>query len=425
MKKYVDFENMIALQIERHKKNYKKAYDYYWNLLKDNYQKHTRKGEEVSSFSNSALDFEEKKYFFITFITWDIGKPVALYEQDYLVVQERVINYCIFKNCNFKNIIFRNCSFSGSKFENVYFENVIFDNCVFSFPLIENGCCHVNEDTYYVPTIFYKCIFVATFSECMLENTLFEQVNFTLSKFQQTSLQHSIMTTCAISGTEIKDCVLQDFSIYRTDILDISFTDERLTTVNEKTFIDYLIKSKRKDIKKRNASGWIVGNYDDMCSKNSKSIRGLAKLFSENGYTEYEGEYFYRAKKNELKGLHGFDKLKSFISLVLCGYGERPSFTMGTILFSIIVFAFIYMFSGINAADKLIKYPFNGHIPLMEMVCDYGKCLFFSVTTFSTVGYGNYVPLGTLSMIVSAIQMIIGVSLCALWTGCIFRKISR
>ena len=83
------------------------------------------------------------------------------------------------------------------------------------------------------------------------------------------------------------------------------------------------------------------------------------------------------------------------------------------------------MFSGIDAAGEIIKYSFNGNTPVMVVVCDYGKCLFFSVTTFSTVGYGNYVPLGTLSMIISGIHMIVGVSLCALWTGCIFRKISR
>ena len=64
-------------------------------------------------------------------------------------------------------------------------------------------------------------------------------------------------------------------------------------------------------------------------------------------------------------------------------------------------------------------------MPAIKVICDYGKCLFFSITTFSTVGYGNYVPLGICSMFVSGLHMFVGVSLCALWTGCIFRKISR
>lgn len=424
MKKYDVIEEMTLLQVKRLKNNYKRAYDYHRELFKDDYPNQIKQGREKYSFTNITFDFEASDYIFYTFNTWDIGAPVALSLKDFIVVQGIHINYCIFENCNIKNIIFRNCSFSGSKFKNVKFERVNFENCMFSVPVIERGS-HEVDDTYYAPTIFEKCIFVADFSDCDLENTLFERVNFTLSKFQRTSLQYSIMTTCAISSTEMKDCNLQDFTIYKTDILDISFTDERLTTVNENTFIDYLIKSKRKDADKKNESGWKANNYDDMCLKNSKTIKNFARLFSENEYPDYEGEYFYRAKKTEFKALHGGDKIKSVISLLLCGYGERPSFTLGTILISMFIFGFIYMFSGIDAAGDIIKYSFNGNTSVMEAVCDYGKCLFFSVTTFSTVGYGNYVPLGTLSMIISGIHMIVGVSLCALWTGCIFHKISR
>lgn len=424
MKKYDVIEEMTLLQVKRLTNNYKRAYDYHRELFKDDYPNQIKQGREEYSFTNITFDFEASDYIFYTFNTWDIGAQVALSLEDFIVVQGIHINYCIFENCNIKNIIFRNCSFSGSKFKNVKFERVNFENCMFSVPVIEKGN-HEIADTYYAPTIFENCTFVADFSDCELENTLFERVNFILSKFQRTSLQYSVMNTCAISSTEIKDSNLQDFIIYKTDILDISFTDERLTTVNENTFIDYLIKSKRKDADKRNESGWKANNYDDMCLKKSKTIRNFARLFSENGYPDYEGEYFYHAKKTELKALHGGDKIKSVISLVLCGYGERPSFTLGTILISMFIFGFIYMFSGIDATGEIIKYSFNGNTPVMEVVRDYGKCLFFSVTTFSTVGYGNYVPLGTLSMIISGIHMIVGVSLCALWTGCIFHKISR
>ena len=141
--------------------------------------------------------------------------------------------------------------------------------------------------------------------------------------------------------------------------------------------------------------------------------------------SNYEGELFYRSKRIELKGLHTIEKLKSLISLCICGYGERPSFTFLTIIISTLFFAFLYMFSGIDAAGYHIKYVLGGSTPFMELVSDYGKCLYFSVTTFSTVGYGNYVPIESVSMILSAIHMVTGVSLCALWTGCIFRKIAR
>lgn len=424
MKIHDDIDEIVVSQVEELTNNYKRAYDYYRELFKDAYPIQVKHGKEKYSFTNTTFNFEESQYIFYKFNTWDFGAPVALNLKDYLVVQGVRINYCVFENCNFKNIIFRNCSFSGSKFKNVKFERVNFENCMFSVPVIENGC-HEIDDMYYAPAIFENCIFIADFLDCEIENALFERANFTSSKFQRTSLQHSVMTTCAISSLEMKDCNLRNFTIYRTDILDISFTDERLTMVNENTILDYIVKAKRKNEGKRNESGWIAKNYDDLCLKKSQTIRNFSKLFTENGYSDCGGEYFYRAKRIELKALHGFDKFKSIVSLVLCGYGERPSFTIGTILISTLLFGFIYMFSGINAAGNIIKYSFGGGALLKDIICDYGKCLFFSITTFSTVGYGNYVPLGAVSMVVSGIHMIIGVCLCALWTGCIFRKISR
>lgn len=41
---------------------------------------------------------------------------------------------------------------------------------------------------------------------------------------------------CALSSTEIRDCNLCDFKIYYTDILELSFTDQQKSIVNENTF---------------------------------------------------------------------------------------------------------------------------------------------------------------------------------------------
>ena len=171
--------------------------------------------------------------------------------------------------------------------------------------------------------------------------------------------------------------------------------------------------------------GVVISDYNKMCLDKSKTLMGFSRLFEKNGYSDFEGEYFYQAKKAELKSLKGFSKLKSILFFALCGWGERPSFTLVTILLTIVMFGVVYMFNGINAAGYVIDYAVHGNASLLRILCDYGKCLFFSITTFSTVGYGNYVPLGSVSMYAAGIQMLLGISLCALWTGCLFRKIAR
>jgi uncharacterized protein YjbI with pentapeptide repeats len=414
----------IDAQAEKLKSDYNRAYAYHIEIFKDDYPIQTKRGKEKYSYTNTTFKFETVDYIFYNFNTWNFGAPVALSTKDYVIVEGLHINYCIFENCNFENIIFRNCSFSGSKFINTKLQRVVFEKCLFSVPVIEKGY-HEVDNTYYAPTIFEGCVFVCDFVNCDVEYSLFERANFTLSNFKKSSLQYSVMNTCAMSSVQMQDCNLRDFSIRNTDIIDILFPDEQLTTVNENTLLDYSIKAKRKNANQKNDSGWIASSYDDMCLKKAQTIRNISRLFGECGYSDCEGELFYRAKRAELKGLHGDDKFKSVIALIICGYGERPSFTLLSIIIFTLLSGLLYMFSGIDAGGEVIKYSLGGTTPILQVLYDYGKCVFFSITTFSTVGYGNYVPIGCISMILSGVHMLIGVSLCALLTGCIFRKIAR
>lgn len=424
MKKSDEIKRAIGIQLKNLRRNYQRAYAYYKELFKDNYPIQSKHGREEYSYTNTTYELKTEDYIFYEFNTWNFGASAALSSKDFAVVEGIHINYCIFENCNIENIIFRNCSFSGCKFINVRFERVIFDNCLFSVPVIEKGY-HEIDDTYYAPTLFEKCIFVADFIECDIDHTLFERANFTLSNFKQVSLQYSVMDMCVISGVQMQDCNLREFSIGNTDIMDIEFSDERLTTVNENTLMDYTIKTKRKNSSQKNESGWIASDYDDMCLKKAQTIKRISRLFGENGYPNYEGEFFYRAQITQLKGLHGGDRFKSTLALIICGYGERPLFTLASIIITTLLFGWIYMFSGIDAGGDYIKYSLSGNTPILQIISDYGKCVFFSITTFSTVGYGNYIPMGCVSMVVSGIHMLLGVSLCALFTGCVFRKIAR
>ncbi|MEY8357240.1 pentapeptide repeat-containing protein [Lachnospiraceae bacterium 54-53] len=407
--------------------NYNRGYQYYLELFKDDYPKKSVRGKSLYLYTNTSYDLEHEQYIFYSFDMVDIGRPVALGESDYLLVEGVRINYCTFQNCNIKNIIFRKCSFSGSSFTDVRFDNVIFDSCLFTVPVMEKGKSSI-EDTYYAPTIFKTCIFVGRFSNCDTEHVLFEKTCFTLTKFENSSLQNSVFDTCALYSIDIKDCNLCDFSICNTDVLDLSFSDERKSTVNENTFIDYKINTKKawKGKSITTESGWKPSSFDSMCLEKAKSIKAISRLFELNNLSDISGEYFYQSKLIEYKALRKFQKLISTFGLVSCGYGERPLFTMITILATTFIFGLIYMFTGISADGCNIHYTLVGGYPVdfITAIADYGQCLYFSVIT-GTIGYGNYDPIGILTKVISSFHMIFGIGLFSLWTGCIFRKIAR
>ncbi|MDL2233173.1 pentapeptide repeat-containing protein [Ruminococcaceae bacterium OttesenSCG-928-L11] len=407
--------------------NQEQAIKYYSQLFKDDYPPKTVKGEKLNLYTNSTYNLELEQYLFYDFDTVDIGKPVALSESDYLIVEGCRINYSTFQNCNIKNIVFRRCSFSGSTFTNVHFDHVVFDSCLFSVPVIENGRTGV-DDIYYAPTIFRNCTVVGRISDCSIEHTLFEKVCFTLTKFERSSLQECVFDMCPLSSVEVKDCNLSDFKVMNTDILEITFSDELKSIVNENTFIDYKVKIKKGgNIKQITTdSGWKIDNYDDAILKKSKTVKSISMVFDSNNMRSISGEYFYQSKLIEYKALHKSSKLFSTVGLVSCGYGERPSFTLISIAVTTLLFAVIYMFAGINANGITIDYTLTGGYPIgiVKAISDYGECLYFSIIT-GTIGYGNYDPIGLFSKIVSSLHMILGIGLFALWTGCIFKKFER
>lgn len=380
------------------------------------------------AYTYTEYELENNQYFFSEFKHVEIGEKVAINEDDYLVIEGKTINYCIFESCKFQHIKFVRCNFTGCRFINVNFYRTVFEECYFSTPIAEPGF-NTTGDIFYVLTIFEKCIFLSDFMHCNLENGYYEKCSFTLVKYYNCNMKSLYMDTCAFSSVDIRDSDLSCAKFYHTDIFDIEISDDKCTKVNEETFFDYKIYAKRpqKGEMVQTESGWKKDNYDEMILEKSKTLRRVANLYEKNGYSSFSGEYFYRSKLVERKSIHGLKKMISTCGLLLCGYGERPLFTFVSIIVTILAFGFFYLFTGFKIDDT--EYGVSQIIEtwpnVLQIIKYYGHSVFFSITTFSTVGYGNYVPVGGISSFLAAIQMIVGVSLSALWTGCIFKKISR
>lgn len=420
--------NKIENRLSKNKCNYQNAYNFFINTYKNDYKLNEIKGKKITRYSNEQYDLNEQHYYLYNFINYDFGKTAALSEEEYLIIEGKTIDYCKFINCNFENIVFKNCSFICTKFNSVHFERVIFESCQFTLPIWERSDKE-EKDVYYAPTVFEKCFLNAKFCNCDLSFLILENVVFSISKFIKCQLEYSIWNKCALHDVEINDCILYDFSICNTDILKLLFADEKKSRLNENTFFDYKMKVKKNKEHSilETRSEHKINDYDVACNDKAKTLLGVSRVFGENELNYLSGEYYYNSKCIEHKALHKIEKLISSLKLVSCGYGERPSFTFFMIIVTMCLFAIIYMFAGIDANGEYIKYTLQGGTPVdvIQIFKDYGKCIFFSITTFTTVGYGNFVPKSAISMFVSGIHMLFGVGFCALWTGCIFRKIIR
>ncbi|TVQ81085.1 MAG: hypothetical protein EA380_02530 [Phycisphaeraceae bacterium] len=106
------------------------------------------------------------------------------------------------------------------------------------------------------------------------------------------------------------------------------------------------------------------------------------------------------------------------------GYLVRPMRPLFTAIILVVVCALIY---SIGASDSTILY--NGQMDPGKSAMEYWNAssftaLYFSVTTFTTLGYGDFAPTGWLRL-VAGVQAVLGVTLIALFTVSWGRKMIR
>src|SRR5437868_3716385 len=94
-----------------------------------------------------------------------------------------------------------------------------------------------------------------------------------------------------------------------------------------------------------------------------------------------------------------------FIILIICGY-----------LLANFVFAVIYVLCGPGTLQSSAESNLHSR---------FFQAFFFSVHTFSTIGYGNTVPVGLLANVIVTIESLTSLLGFALATGLVFSRFSR
>jgi inward rectifier potassium channel len=110
------------------------------------------------------------------------------------------------------------------------------------------------------------------------------------------------------------------------------------------------------------------------------------------------------------------DRLSPYQTLLTMSWPAFLTLFLGCYLAINGIFGAIYYFLGPTALSAPTLAPLGGRFML---------AFFFSVETFSTIGYGNILPNGLLSNIVVSLEAVVGILSVALATGLIFARFSR
>jgi len=162
--------------------------------------------------------------------------------------------------------------------------------------------------------------------------------------------------------------------------------------------------------------------------------RRLKQSYQKNGVYSLAGEFYYREMECLRKQLKRFQKLFWSIAFKrLCGYGEKPFNVIGYSFLIIIVFAVIFYYNGIifyenNVSNILINHDlldfFHVNFTINQSIKDFLLCLYTSVITFTTLGYGDVHPIGW-SRFFASVEAGIGIFMTALFIFVFTRKMLR
>ncbi len=152
--------------------------------------------------------------------------------------------------------------------------------------------------------------------------------------------------------------------------------------------------------------------------------RDLRIISEAQGHRRIAGEFFYHEMLMRHHRLPRWS-LARFVSSfahILYGYGERPTHIISCALGYMVLFGLIYFLMGVH--DTGVLDIFDPAKSFADNLRTYGNCLYFSIVTFTTVGYGDIVPLGATKAL-AAFEALSGNFIMALFVVVFVRKLAR
>lgn len=349
-----------------------------------------------------------------------------------------IVNSTFENTINFSNVLFKNpVSFKGTNFTDVDFRGVSFsDNTTFEkanfggFATL--GLINFGNYTNFIGTKFsdHAIFCFSSFGN----NTNFYTTDFGDSaNFVNTTFDYYTVFSETTFGdnSSFENAKFGDYAIFAfanfgnsTDFMWTSFRDH--TIFEEASFgkdsnfgLAKFGGSVNFDgVNFGNSANFLTANFNDTAefvgpyTPENVIVDGEAYEVFRKGYenqARYDDAdiiyYNYRKMHQESKSLISLSKWIDILSWITCGYGMKPSYSLYFGGFIVFLFSIIYQkgptISLEKPSNKIMPFKLNfqnggiairTEIPRDKQRVSFWDALNFSITTFTTVGYGNWYP---------------------------------
>lgn len=152
--------------------------------------------------------------------------------------------------------------------------------------------------------------------------------------------------------------------------------------------------------------------------------RDLRKHAEQEGIFTMSGTLIQRelTMRRKQMPLLSIKRINSKIVDLFCGYGEAPVRIVGISMLFIFICALLYTYTGLSYQGETLSY--NANASFTENFSLFLSCLYYSVVTFTTLGYGDFTPVG-ISRAIAAIEAFTGSFTIALFVVVFVKKMTR
>jgi len=162
----------------------------------------------------------------------------------------------------------------------------------------------------------------------------------------------------------------------------------------------------------------------DLFEQAEEIYRNLRRATESQGLFELAGHFFKREmimRRYQLPR-HSTKRYLSKLVDLFCGYGEEPSRVIIFSLLTTLSFALLFFIFGITDGNTTIQFSFAN--AWLENLQNFFYSLYFSVVTFTTLGYGDLAPFG-LTRAFAALEAFLGSFTLALFVVVFVKKMTR
>lgn len=241
--------------------------------------------------------------------------------------------------------------------------------------------------------------------------------------FYRANLTHAHLFNANLEGTSLMKAKLNEANLHcanlhNCNLLGVKLTNARLDNIKLGHYVQQEAVAKRADLRGEREKA--VDYYE----QSEEIYRALRKAADDDGLTKLAGKLTYKELTMQRKQRNKFSAERIMLKFVdlFCGYGEKP---MNVIVFSmalILLSAFAFYFLGVDSENGVIQ--FNTNHSFSQNLQDLGSAIYFSVVTFTTLGYGDIHPHG-LARVVATLEAFIGSFALALYVVVFVKKSSR